>query len=567
MKHVISAFPACGKSTISNHAEQYGLKRALLKFNEETQTHDITVPEGPGIPVFDSDSSLFDKSAFPQNYVTHIQSVLARFDDVVIFVSSHEEVRKALHDAGVDFTLVYPQRELKEEYIQRYISRGSSEDFVAMMQARWNDFIDSCETDSTPRKIILEEGEFLSDALGGVTEGGDAKPQPGGEIDYEARLQRLVARRSGESDITAAIVSVNAEAGDNDVPDTVEANSPEPALLNEPETGETALSHSDLIEAKFDMQNDIAVLEDVISAQSNADPDAGGMEQFADNSPLLQAAATDIQQRYGVDVPATISGMEGFLESLKNGLAGLLGKKKGEPSKQQVAQIKKYIYEAEKAFALYGSDKWQGEQKFINVGKVKLQVPAVLESINSASDLGAILTLINKRVINSSDKYFKNDEQRVRSAVKIFNAFKGKSPETPVSEVDAHLPIKPELLKGGVADSGIDEINVKLTTRELPVLNKDAIKDVMKAVDIIVDTSFFFIKREEEYLDIMIPEDDFYKSKFWDHYESAAQTKTVWGAGTVYGDTPEFDKISSAYSDKMLVIGKFLEQWVLASVK
>lgn len=737
MKLVASAFPAVGKSTIFKEAAERGLKPGHVHFNDFTKEYEVTVPSGDGIPVFDSDSSKFDKEFFPGNYVKHIKSVLEQFDDVIILVSSHKDVREMLRSQGIDYVLAYPQRELKEEYIRRYKARGNAEGFIGMMENSWNDFIDSCEEDPTDTKIVLGEGEFLGQdyltgdlsqlagmeamsgadvfheslkrALGQSSETNESKP-----IDFAARLQRLKERRDplgieeekevmvdlpilhfpdgstgsasdqaeivrynnewethlaenpdanvsympieimgGESMgdilhtpngttidmsqpgwhqeyqnacavvleekpdalITATIVDTNAGPEVTDQ-QTLPTDNPEPTVLNTPEgTVEATLTaeapeggvaavdaatiaepgpdvsttsaernpavdpdfveavveegpgRTELIEAQFDMENDIEALDTVITGYKDAGSDGAGMEQFADGSELLTSATVDIKERYDADVEPTIAGLEGFLDSLKGGLANLLGKKKEKPSKQQVAAIKKYIHEAEQAFALYGSDKWQSEQKFINVGKTKLQVPAIFGQINSAGDIEAILKLINKRVVDTADKYFKNDEQRIRAAIKVFNLFKGKPEDTPITEVDSHLPIKPELLTGGVKDSGILDVNVKTSAVELPVLNKDGIKEVSKIVDMIIDTRVFFMKREEKYIDVQIPEDDFYESKFWNNHSSAKQTTAVWNAGTCYGDTPEFEKISKEYNDKMLTVAKFLEQWVLASVK
>lgn len=737
MKLVLSAFPAVGKSTIFKEADERGLKSAHVHFNDFTKEYEITVPSGDGIPVFDSDSSKFDKEFFPTNYVQHIKSTLDQLDDVIILVSSHDNVREMLQSQGIDYILAYPQRELKEEYIRRYKARGNAEGFIAMMEEKWNDFIDSCEADPTPNKIVLGEGEFLGrdylttdlaevaglenmnddpewfhKSLKKAIEESNEKSKP---IDFAARLKRMKERRDplgiekegepvmqydgvlhfpdgstasmgdqvaavrynnewdaylaenpdadvsyipveimgGESmgdilhvpgggtvdmaqpgwhaeyqtacakileerpnaQITATIVDTNAGPEVTDQ-QTVPTDNPEPTILNTPENTEAATltaevveggvaaagpesiaepvpdatstaaerdpmvdpdfveaveptepTRVDLIEAQLEMQDDINVLDNVVSTYNNAGDAAAGMEQFIDGSELLTAAAADINERYKVDIEPTVAGMEGFLDSLKSGLVNLLGKKKDQPTKQQIAMIKKYIHEAEQAFALYSSDKWQAEQKFINVGKTKLQVPNIFEKINGASDIESILKLINKRVTDTADKHFKNDEQRIRSAIKVFNLFKGKPEETPITEVDSHLPIKPELLTGGVKDSGISDVNVKTSTVELPVLNKDGIKEVSKIVDMLLDTRVWFMKKEEGYMDILIPEDDFYESKFWNNHSNAKQTTAVWNAGTAFGDTPEFEKISKEYNDKMLAIAKFLEQWVLASVK
>lgn len=166
MQLVVSATPGTGKSTITKDAEKYGLKHCHVQFNDHTREYELTVPAGPGVPVFDSDSSVFDKSEFPGNYIKHIKEVLRKFPSVVIFVSSHDNVREAMGDAGIKYVLCYPERELKGDYLERYEQRGSPEAFVKLMDEKWNDFIDSVQADkNAERKLVLSEGEFLVDVL------------------------------------------------------------------------------------------------------------------------------------------------------------------------------------------------------------------------------------------------------------------------------------------------------------------------------------------------------------------------------------------------------------------
>ena len=72
----------------------------------------------PCLIILDSDSSKFDKAGFPENYIQHIKENIGKVD--IIFISTHEEVRSALVENSLDFTLIYPEKILKNEYIQRY---------------------------------------------------------------------------------------------------------------------------------------------------------------------------------------------------------------------------------------------------------------------------------------------------------------------------------------------------------------------------------------------------------------------------------------------------------------
>jgi hypothetical protein len=134
---LISAFPGCGKSH-------------LFRNNKE-------------IDIIDSDSSTFDKSDFPSNYIEHIKENIGKRD--VILISSHKEVRDALVEEGLDFLLVYPKSTIKEEYIQRYIERGNDEKFVELLEKNWDMWLDELEDQKMCSKLLLNEGEYLSDVI------------------------------------------------------------------------------------------------------------------------------------------------------------------------------------------------------------------------------------------------------------------------------------------------------------------------------------------------------------------------------------------------------------------
>ncbi len=147
----------------------------LKKFNEHSSVKTIIISAFPGCgkshlfrnkgdkKILDSDSSKFDKSQFPQNYIDHIKSNIGEAD--MILVSSHKEVRDALVDNGIEFTLVYPNKDIKDEYIQRYIDRGNEDKFVELLKNNWNIWIPELEQQKGCEKIELNRGQYLSDVV------------------------------------------------------------------------------------------------------------------------------------------------------------------------------------------------------------------------------------------------------------------------------------------------------------------------------------------------------------------------------------------------------------------
>jgi len=142
MKQIYCGFPGIGKTTFFTKLKG----------------------EFPNITVIDLDSSPFYGENYPNNYIQFMLLENIRLNDSLMLLMSHDKVREALHKTKIDFTLVYPDRSLKEEYMERYRKRGNSEFFLDLIENNWDDFIDSCEQD-TATKIVLKSGEYLSDVL------------------------------------------------------------------------------------------------------------------------------------------------------------------------------------------------------------------------------------------------------------------------------------------------------------------------------------------------------------------------------------------------------------------
>jgi len=120
--------------------------------------------------VLDSDSSKFSwlepgirNPNFPRNYIEHIKENLYKVD--IILVSSHKIVRDALIEARIHFSLIMPDFDAKQEYLDRYAKRGNDPKFINFMSVNWNSFIQECFDQPGCEKYILEPNEYLSDVF------------------------------------------------------------------------------------------------------------------------------------------------------------------------------------------------------------------------------------------------------------------------------------------------------------------------------------------------------------------------------------------------------------------
>ena len=93
----------------------------------------------------------------------HIKENIGKAD--IICISSHNIVRNALVEKDLPFTLVYPDRSLKEEYIKRYKDRGNNPVFVKLLENNWNIWMDDMENQKGCDHIRLKSGQYLIDVI------------------------------------------------------------------------------------------------------------------------------------------------------------------------------------------------------------------------------------------------------------------------------------------------------------------------------------------------------------------------------------------------------------------
>lgn len=148
---IISAFPAVGKSYLYDNQDKLNIK------------------------VSDSDSSKFSwipnttpkerNPDFPNNYIQHIKDIKGKYD--LILVSSHKNVRDSLIENNLPFIIVYPSKELKEEYMKRYKQRGNDKQFIDMMDKNFESFVDEIDSITSPlvQKVKLTTPKYLSDVI------------------------------------------------------------------------------------------------------------------------------------------------------------------------------------------------------------------------------------------------------------------------------------------------------------------------------------------------------------------------------------------------------------------
>jgi hypothetical protein len=96
-------------------------------------------------------------------YIKDIKKYIGKVD--YIFIATDPDGLKLLNNEGFDILLVYPKKELRGEYLDRYIERDSSCDFIGAFMKYWDPWIDELSKQTYCKHIVLESGEYLLDIL------------------------------------------------------------------------------------------------------------------------------------------------------------------------------------------------------------------------------------------------------------------------------------------------------------------------------------------------------------------------------------------------------------------
>lgn len=154
MNKIISAFPGIGKTTLVQTNKNYvDLESSDYKWIDIDKT--LSIEECKGI-------AKTINPDFPENYIKKIIELTDMGFNVLI--SSHKEVREALQAQGIKYTIVLPSLDMKEEMINRYLSRGNQESFVNLPKTNYEKFIEDLSMDPN-EKVVLKSGQYLSDLV------------------------------------------------------------------------------------------------------------------------------------------------------------------------------------------------------------------------------------------------------------------------------------------------------------------------------------------------------------------------------------------------------------------
>lgn len=323
-------------------------------------------------------------------------------------------------------------------------------------------------------------------------------------------------------------------------------------------------STSELKEFYLKSKIDVELIEtNILNSKEKYD----GCESDSQEQTLLNQVKDYVQETYSENISADIAGMEGFVDKLKEGFKAIKEALKTKPNKSSLSIIKRDAYQGYDAIKVYESDKWLKEQQFINIGNTKFQTPSVLAEVKSFKEAEQVINSIFTKLEQLFNKNFKDAEKRLSTGIGIFNKYKNKEYTKELAEEVSKLyPIKPEIEKLN-KDEFLALLGTGYIPASIPVLTKDTLKDV---IELMKKLSSFSFQMEMKWMDIAesaFDYSDYSDSVFWEHTSNSVVAPLFLATEWHHIDEEALGPVTQMNLKIIFELAKFLENWILHSVK
>jgi broad-specificity NMP kinase len=155
--YIIAGFPGVGKTASADRKNVHDEESSAFKWTMD---------------YYEFPAKRVKNEQWPKNYIDHIVLEDSIHSGDVILTSTHTEVLKGLLE-HTNVIAVIPTEDQENEYLQRYLRRGSPAEFIRLMSEKWREFLQSVEylagieSDQgyTLTIIRLQPGQYLADIL------------------------------------------------------------------------------------------------------------------------------------------------------------------------------------------------------------------------------------------------------------------------------------------------------------------------------------------------------------------------------------------------------------------
>lgn len=159
---VIAAYAGCGKTYFAEHIYdaidlvsipyKYQLPDGMISDTEAEQAKACL------------DYEL--RAEWPGNYAKAVRNYYHRYKYVII--PPVQRVLSELQRVDIPYILCFPEDDAREEYLQRYLNRGNTEEFINIFIGCWERFMQYNISDNYGDKIIMPKGTYLTDYIGEI---------------------------------------------------------------------------------------------------------------------------------------------------------------------------------------------------------------------------------------------------------------------------------------------------------------------------------------------------------------------------------------------------------------
>lgn len=98
--------------------------------------------------------------------IEHIKYLVSQ--GKVVLLPTDPKVMDHLGQEGINFAILYPALELRDEYLQRFVERGDDTNHIGWLSSCWTDLYFACDDRSDGSKYVIRKCgytvvDFLSD--------------------------------------------------------------------------------------------------------------------------------------------------------------------------------------------------------------------------------------------------------------------------------------------------------------------------------------------------------------------------------------------------------------------
>lgn len=164
---IYAAYAGTGKSYFcQEHPEAIDLICMPFKYTNLPEIYGSIESDRKGEQVKANQELIF-RSHWVLYYYWAIKYLLYYCPEIPIVIPTIDLILNFLEEDQIPYTLIYPEKNLKDEYEKRYRNRGNTEGFLDIFIGQWEFRIEELEqrNSSFAKHIVLQEEQYLSDVI------------------------------------------------------------------------------------------------------------------------------------------------------------------------------------------------------------------------------------------------------------------------------------------------------------------------------------------------------------------------------------------------------------------